>query len=65
MKDRKYFCYEIYKNLAVWSNNGQLGYNPCSFYKGYIKESTEFNLEDVWNGPEHLKLKHSVDKSWY
>jgi hypothetical protein len=61
MKDRKYFCYEIYKNLAVWSNNGQLGYNPCSFYKGYIKESTEFNLEDVWNSPEHLKLKHSVE----
>jgi hypothetical protein len=61
MKDRKYFCYEIYKNLAIWSNNGKLGYNPCSFYKGYIKESTEFNLEEVWNGPEHLKLKHSVE----
>jgi len=61
MKDRKYFCYEIYKNLAVWSNNGKLGYNPCSFYKGYIKESTEFNLEEAWNGPEHLKLKHSVE----
>jgi hypothetical protein len=61
MKDRKYFCYEIYKNLAIWSNNGKLGYNPCSFYKGYIKESTEFNLEEIWNSPEHLKLKHSVE----
>ena len=61
MKDKKYFCYEIYKNLAVWSQNGRLAYNPCSFYKGYIKESDEFNLEDVWNGPEHLKLKQLVE----
>jgi hypothetical protein len=61
MKDQKYFCYEIYKNLAVWSRNGRLSYNPCSFYKGYIKESDEFNLADVWNSPEHLKLKHSVE----
>jgi hypothetical protein len=61
MKDKKYFCYEIYKNLAVWSRNGRLAYNPCSFYKGYIKESDEFNLEDVWNSPEHLELKHAVE----
>lgn len=61
MKDKKYFCYEIYKNLAVWSRNGQLAYNPCSFYKGYIKESDKFSLADVWNSPEHLKLKQSVE----
>jgi hypothetical protein len=61
VKDKKYFCYEIYKNLAVWSRNGRLAYNPCSFYKGYIKESDEFNLKDVWNSPEHLELKHSVE----
>ena len=61
MKNKKYFCYEIYKNLAVWSRNGRLAYNPCSFYKGHIKESDKFNLEDVWNSPEHLKLKHSVE----
>ena len=61
MKNKKYFCYEIYKNLAVWSRNGRLAYNPCSFYIGHIKESDEFNLEDVWNSPEHLKLKHSVE----
>ena len=61
MKDKKYFCYEIYKNLAVWSLNGKLAYNPCSFYKGYIKESDKFDLEDVWNSTAHLELKHSVE----
>ena len=61
MKDKKYFCYEIYKNLAVWSHNGKLGYNPCSFFNGYIKESDQFNLKDIWNSPEHLQIKHSVE----
>ena len=61
MIDKKYFCYEIYKNLAVWSTNGKLGYNPCSFFKGYIKTSDQFDLSDVWNSPEHLQLKHQVE----
>ena len=61
MKNKKYFCYEIYKNLAVWSHNGKLGYNPCSFFNGYIKTSSEFNLTDVWNSPEHLELKKCVE----
>ena len=61
MKNKKYFCYEIYKNLAVWSHNGKLGYNPCSFYNGYIKTSLEFNLTDVWHSPEHLEIKRHVE----
>jgi MoaA/NifB/PqqE/SkfB family radical SAM enzyme len=61
MKDKKYFCYEIYKNLAIWSHNGKLGYNPCSFFNGYIKESDQFNLKDIWNSPEHLHLKNNVE----
>jgi hypothetical protein len=61
MKNKKYFCYEIYKNLAIWSHNGKLGYNPCSFFKGYIKTSSEFDLADVWNSPEHLELKKCVE----
>jgi len=61
MKDKKYFCYEIYKNLAVWSHNGKLGYNPCSFYSGYIKEADQFNLKDIWNSPEHQALKDLVE----
>jgi len=63
MKDKKYFCYEIYKNLAIWSHNGKLGYNPCSFFTGYIKESTQFNLKDIWNSPEHQALKDSVENN--
>ena len=61
MIDKKYFCYEIYKNLAVWSINGKLGYNPCSFFNGYIKTNDQFNLSDIWNSPEHLQLKHQVE----
>ena len=61
MENKKYFCYEIYKNLAIWSYNGKLGYNPCSSFNGYIKTSSEFNLADVWNSPEHLELKKCVE----
>jgi len=61
MKDRKYFCYEIYKNISIWSNNGQLSYTPCSFFKGYIKQSNVFDLDSVWNGPERAELKHCVE----
>jgi hypothetical protein len=60
MSDKKYFCYEIYKNLAVWSHNGKIGYNPCSFYKGYVKTSDAIDISEVWNSPEHLALKESI-----
>jgi len=62
MQSKKYFCYEIYKNLAVWSKNGKLSYNPCSFYSGYIKTSDEFDLSQVWNSPEHNRLKLMVEQ---
>jgi hypothetical protein len=61
MKDRKYFCYEIYKNLAIWSHNGRLAYNPCSFFTGFIKESNTFDLDSVWNGPERAELKRCIE----
>lgn len=63
MKDKKYFCYEIYKNLAIWSHNGKLGYNPCSFFDGYIKESDRFDLGEIWNSPEHQQLKYNVENN--
>ena len=63
MIDKKYFCYEIYKNLAIWSFNGRLGYNPCSFYRGYIKTNDRFNLKEIWNSPEHLELKQCVENN--
>lgn len=61
MTDKKYFCYEIYKNLAVWSYNDKIGYNPCSFFRGYIKTSNNIDIAEVWNGPEHLALKQSIE----
>jgi len=60
MIDKKYFCYEIYKNLAIWSRNNKIGYNPCSFFDGYIKTSDNINIAEVWNSPEHLNLKESI-----
>jgi|694.fasta_scaffold86201_4 MoaA/NifB/PqqE/SkfB family radical SAM enzyme len=62
MQNKKYFCYEIYKNLAIWSFNGNLSYNPCSFYSGYIKTSNTFDIAQVWNSPEHNQLKSMVDQ---
>jgi len=61
MKDRKYFCYEIYKNLAIWSHNGRLAYNPCCSFTGFIKESYTFDLDSVWNGPERAELKRCIE----
>lgn len=61
MQDKKYFCYEIYKNLAVWSHNGQIGYNPCSFFDGYIKTTDKLDIDDVWHSPERAELKHCVE----
>jgi hypothetical protein len=55
-KDKKYFCYEIYKNLSVWSNNGFLEFNPCSFYQGNYHRSETFDLDKVWNGSGRQKL---------
>lgn len=61
MKDKKYFCYEIYKNLSVWSANGKLGYNPCSIFNGYITQSDSLDLSAVWNSPERQYLKQCVE----
>jgi len=61
MQNKKYFCYEIYKNLSVWSHNGTLNYNPCSFYDGYIKSSDTLDIKEVWNSPEREHLKQCVE----
>lgn len=63
MKDSDYFCYEIYKNVAIWSNNGKIGYNPCSFFSGYIKESDRIELEDIWNQKEHRSIMMQVENN--
>jgi hypothetical protein len=61
MKSKDYFCYEIYKNIAVWSKNGKVGYNPCSFFNGYIKESDRIDLGDVWHQKEHKSIMLQVE----
>jgi len=61
MIDKKYFCYEIYKNISIWSNQNKVRYNPCSLFQGYIKETKDVDIAKVWNSPEHLKIKQMVE----
>jgi len=60
MQDKKYFCYEIFKNVSIWSRQGKINYSPCSFYLGTIKTTDSINLAEVWNSAEHQTLKDSV-----
>ena len=60
MQNKKYFCYEIYKNLAIWSNNGKISYNPCSYFDGFIKTSDKLDISEVWNSQEHQELKRLI-----
>ena len=61
MKSKKYFCYEIFKNIAVYSKNTELSYKPCCFYIGEIKTADKFTLEKIWNSSNHKQLKVSVE----
>lgn len=65
IQNKKYFCYEIYKNLAIRSHNGTLGYSPCSFFNGSIKTNDKFDLSSIWNSKEHHELKHCVENDIY
>jgi MoaA/NifB/PqqE/SkfB family radical SAM enzyme len=60
LQDKKYFCYEIYKNLAVWSSNEKISYSPCSYFDGVISTSNKLDISEVWNGKEHQKLKQLI-----
>lgn len=61
MKNKKYFCYEIYKNLAIWSRNGKITYGPCCFYDGKYGDFDRINLNDVWNSDAHNELKYCIE----
>ena len=63
IQSKKYFCYEIYKNLSIWSKNGKLNYGPCSFYSEYIKSTDNFELDKVWNSAEHNRLKQLINEN--
>lgn len=59
---KKHFCYEFYKNLAIWSNNSKLEYTPCSYFVGpRFAQSTQFDLENVWNHPQRKIYKISAE----
>jgi hypothetical protein len=60
MQNKKYFCYEIFKNLAIWTNFGQISYNPCSIYNGFIKSTDRFDLRSIWYATEHQQLVDSI-----
>jgi len=58
VKSQPGFCYEIFKNQAFWSTQNTIGYNPCSFFKGYI--ATDTTPDQAWLGKEHLAIIDSV-----
>jgi hypothetical protein len=61
MKTKPGFCYEIFKNQAYWSlNDGSVGYNPCSFYDGFIDKNT--TPEKSWYGPKHRDIIDMVSR---
>jgi len=61
MKDKPGFCYEIFKNLAFWSNNNSISYNPCSFYDGFIDQDIE--PQRCWNGSNRQKIIQLVEQN--
>jgi len=58
LKKQPGFCYEIFKNQAFWSFKDTVGYNPCSFYDGYI--DTGVTPAQAWQGPGHLEVIKKV-----
>jgi len=63
VQDKKFFCYEIYKNLSVASNNGVVEYSPCCVFKGYTKKSNDLILDLGWNNTVHQQIKYNVENN--
>jgi hypothetical protein len=61
MKDKQGFCYEIFKNLAVWSHNDSISYNPCCFYAGVIDSNVE--PAQCWNGESRQRIIKLVEEN--
>ena len=61
MKNKKYFCYEIYKNISIWSTQNGVKYNPCSIYNGSYATTDTVDIGQVWNNPAHQDLKRCVE----
>ncbi len=60
MKDKKYFCYEIFKNISVVSHNGKIKYSPCSWFNGFTSESDVMDVNTAMQTKEHQKLKELI-----
>ena len=61
MKDKKYFCYEIFKNISVISHNGKIKYQPCSWYSGYTSESTSMDITQARKSKGHQQLIEMIE----
>ncbi len=61
LSSKKYFCYEVYKNLAIWSQNGKVEYAPCSFYRGNIGTDDNINITKIWNNQKHIEIKKLIE----
>lgn len=61
MKHKVGFCYEIFKNQAFWSHNGEISYGPCSFYDGFIDQGVP--PDQSWFGGEHRKVISIVERN--
>jgi len=60
MKDKKYFCYEIFKNISVESYNGKIKYSPCSCFNGFTSESNVMDVNTAMQSKGHQKLKELI-----
>ena len=63
MSEKKYFCYEIHKNLSIWSRNGNITYNPCSFYNGSYTTSNSVDIAKGWNSLGRQQVIEVIDQN--
>ena len=61
IQNKKYFCYEIYKNISVVSHNNKIQYSPCCWYAGHTHESTHMDIDTAIASEKHQALKHLVE----
>lgn len=62
LKNKKYFCYEIDRNISLISFNNKVRYQPCSFYDGEFYESDGINVKDARNSSGYLEIKNLMEK---
>ena len=63
MKDCKYFCYEIFKNLAIRSQNGTVEYMPCSYFTDIMHQSNAVDINAAWNSDGRKKVIELIQEN--